>query len=60
MLLGFGVEVWVRSLAERLDGAAAEGTEGGLTGSWDAEEEELPIRDEGMGGGVDECLRDLL
>ena len=61
MSLVVGFEIWARSLAERLVGVAAEGTVGErLAESWDMLEEELPMDGVGAGGGMDECLQDLL
>jgi hypothetical protein len=61
MPLAVGVGIWVRCLAERLSGVAAEGIKcGGLAESWEVDEEEVPNCNAGEGGGIDECLRDLL
>jgi hypothetical protein len=61
MSLVVGFESWARSLAERLVGVAAESTvRGRLAESWDMFEEELPNDGVGAGGGMDECLQDLL
>jgi len=61
MPLAVGVGIWVRCLVERLSGVAAEGIKcGGLTESWEVDEEEVPNCNAGVGGGIEECLRDLL
>ncbi len=61
MPLAVGVEAWVRCLAERLSGVAAEGVEGGgLIESWDEDEEDRSTCDGEEGGGMSECRRDLL